>query len=140
MHANDTGKEGREAIITSRMAIGAKTAETAERPEIRIRPDMMASMDRPQSRAECATVPRPCPFISCRYHLYLDVNPRTGRIKFNFPGLEVSQCAVSCALDVAEAGPWTLEDIGSRLNITRERARQLAEQALGKIRSGLEED
>ena len=53
--------------------------------------------------------------------------------------MEVGQIAVSCALDVAEAGPWTLEDIGGRMNITRERTRQVAEQALGKIRSSLED-
>ena len=134
MHLDDVGKAERDAIIGAQMQTGT---ETAERPEIRIRPDTM-KMDRPSCRAECATITRPCSFVSCRYHLYLDVNPRTGRIKFNFPGLEVNQIAVSCALDVAEAGPWTLEEIGGRLNITRERARQLAEQALGKIRVGLE--
>ncbi|MFH1530108.1 MAG: sigma factor-like helix-turn-helix DNA-binding protein [Pseudomonadota bacterium] len=133
----DEGRKGeREAIIATQIQA---ESETAERPEIRIKPDAITSMQRPGCRAECATVPRPCPFVSCRYHLYLDVNPRTGTIKFNFPGLGVSQIAVSCALDVAEAGPWTLEEIGGRLNITRERARQLAEQALAKIRVGLEE-
>ena len=114
--------------------------EAEERPQVRIHHDEGAVAARPKCRAECATIPRPCPFISCRYHLYLDVTPRTGRIKFNFPGLEVGQIAVSCALDVAEAGPWTLEEIGGRLNVTRERARQLAEQALKKIRVGLSDD
>ena len=135
MFVNEGQKQDGEAITATHVGTGT---EPEERPQIRIRPDAVAGMQRPGCRAECATTPRPCPFVSCRYHLYLDVNPRTGRIKFNFPGLEVNQIAVSCALDVAEAGPWTLEDIGGRLNITRERARQLAEQALGKIRDGLE--
>ncbi len=136
MYLDEDRKREREAIIATQLKNGA---ETAERPEIRIRPDSMAKMQRPSCRAECATIQRPCAFVSCRYHLYLDVNPRTGRIKFNFPGLGVNQIAVSCALDVAEAGPWTLEEIGGRLNITRERARQLTEQALAKIREGLAE-
>lgn len=136
MYVDEGQKQERAAAIAAQLGTGT---ETAERPQIRIKPAAVAGMQRPGCRAECATSPRPCPFVSCRYHLYLDVNPRTGRIKFNFPGLEVSQIAVSCALDVAEAGPWTLEDIGGRLNITRERARQLAEQALGKIRDGLAE-
>lgn len=136
MYVDEGQKQERAAAIAAQLGTGT---ETAERPQIRIKPAAVVGMQRPGCRAECATSPRPCPFVSCRYHLYLDVNPRTGRIKFNFPGLEVSQIAVSCALDVAEAGPWTLEDIGGRLNITRERARQLAEQALGKIRDGLAE-
>ena len=39
---------------------------------------------RPKLRSECATGPRPCLFVSCKYHLYLDVNPRTGSVKLNF--------------------------------------------------------
>src|SRR5688572_23421296 len=41
--------------------------------------------DKPRTRAECADGPRPCPFISCKHHLYVDVSPRTGAIKLNFP-------------------------------------------------------
>src|SRR5690606_7767913 len=39
---------------------------------------------RPTSRGECANVARPCPYVSCKYHLYIDVNPSTGSIKVNF--------------------------------------------------------
>ena len=41
--------------------------------------------DRPQSRADCAGGQRPCPWVSCKHHLFLDVNPETGSIKLNFP-------------------------------------------------------
>src|SRR5262245_15015702 len=30
--------------------------------------------DKPRFRAECAEGPRPCPFVSCKYHLYIDVS------------------------------------------------------------------
>src|SRR3569833_345337 len=40
--------------------------------------------ERPRTRAECQHEPRPCPWVSCKQHLYLDDNPRTGSIKLNF--------------------------------------------------------
>ena len=64
---------------------------------------------RPRSRADCANGPRPCMFISCKHHLYLDVNPSTGSIKLNFPDREVWELADTCALDVADRGGITLE-------------------------------
>ena len=88
---------------------------------------------RPTTRAECATGPRPCPYISCKYHLYLDVSPRTGSIKLNFPDLDVWEMPVSCALDVADSGGSTLEDVGAIMNLTRERIRQLEVKALAKL-------
>ena len=54
------------------------------------------------TRAECAEGPRPCPYVSCKHHLYLDVNPETGSIKLNFPDLEVDEMAETCSLDVAD--------------------------------------
>jgi hypothetical protein len=45
-------------------------------------------LNRPTNRSECKDGPRPCPWISCRHHLYLDVDDETGAIKVNFPGLE----------------------------------------------------
>jgi hypothetical protein len=87
---------------------------------------------RPRTRAECREGPRPCPHVACKHHLYLDVSPRTGAIKLNFPDLEVWEMGESCALDVAENGGITLEDVGSIMNLTRERIRQLEVTALGR--------
>jgi len=88
-------------------------------------------MLRPQSRAECRDMPRPCPWVACRYHLYLDVNPRNGNVKFNFPDMEPWELTTSCALDIAEAeGGVTLEEIGQAMNLTRERVRQVEVVAL----------
>jgi len=89
--------------------------------------------DKPRTRAECADGPRPCPFVSCKYHLYIDVSPRTGAIKLNFPDLEVWELGESCALDVADRGGTTLEDVGAIMNLTRERIRQVEVKALAKL-------
>jgi hypothetical protein len=88
---------------------------------------------RPRTRAECAEGPRPCPFVSCKYHLYIDVSPRTGAIKLNFPDLEVWDLGESCSLDVADRGGTTLEDVGAIMNLTRERIRQVEVKALAKL-------
>jgi hypothetical protein len=91
-------------------------------------------VDRPRHRGECQTMERPCPFVSCEHHLYLDVNPNSGAIKLNFPHLEVWEMAETCALDVADRGGITLEEVGAILNLTRERIRQVEVRGLGKIR------
>ncbi len=94
-----------------------------------------APLERPQTRAECVQGPRPCPHVTCRHHLYLDVSPRTGAIKLNFPDLEVWEMAISCALDVADEGGATLEDVGAIMNVTRERIRQMEIKALTRLGS-----
>jgi hypothetical protein len=88
---------------------------------------------KPRSRAECAEGPRPCPFVSCKHHLFIDVSPRTGAIKLNFPDLEVWDLGESCALDVADKHGTTLEDVGAIMNLTRERIRQVEVKALAKL-------
>jgi len=90
-------------------------------------------VDRPKARGDCAHGERPCPFVSCTQHLYLDVFERTGAIKLNFPDLEVWEMTDSCALDVADRGGTTLEEAGALMNLTRERIRQLEVNALAKL-------
>jgi hypothetical protein len=88
---------------------------------------------KPRKRDECVGGERPCPYVSCKYHLYLDVSPRTGAIKLNFPDLEVWEMQETCALDVADRGGTTLEDVGAIMNLTRERIRQVEVRALAKL-------
>jgi hypothetical protein len=83
---------------------------------------------------------RPCPYVSCRYHLFLEVSATTGSLKINFPDLEVWELVESCALDVADRGAQSTETIGGLLNLTPERARQLEQQALLGVLSGLQAD
>lgn len=89
--------------------------------------------ERPVTRAECLAMERPCPHVSCKHHLYLDINPETGSIKLNFPDVEVWEMEETCALDVAERGGITLEEVGEIMNLTRERIRQLEMSGLQKL-------
>lgn len=88
----------------------------------------------PRTRAECIDGPRPCPWVRCRHHLALDVNARTGGLLVNFPGVELEDMPDTCSLDVASRGGHTLEEAGQRINVTRERVRQLEVIGLAKIR------
>jgi len=88
---------------------------------------------RPETRGECLEMERPCPFISCKYHLYVDVHPVRGSIKMNFPDLEVWEMNETCALDIADRGGITLEEVGEIMNLTRERVRQVETQGLSKL-------
>src|SRR4051794_16272826 len=92
-------------------------------------------VERPKTRAECLEGERPCPFVSCKHHLYLDVSARTGAIKLNFPDLEVWEMTETCALDVADRGGTTLEEVGAIMNLTRERIRQVEVKGLAKLQA-----
>jgi hypothetical protein len=89
---------------------------------------------RPTSRTQCLDMDRPCLFVSCRHHLYLDVNPETGSVKLNFPDKEPWELEETCALDVADRGGITLEEVGAIMNLTRERIRQVEVRGLEKLR------
>jgi sigma-70-like protein len=89
--------------------------------------------DRPKAREECVGGERPCPFVSCKHHLYLDVSARTGAIKLNFPDLDVWEMSETCALDIADRGGTTLEEVGAIMNLTRERIRQVEVKGLAKL-------
>jgi len=89
---------------------------------------------RPTNRDECRGEARPCPWVACKHHLYLDINPETGSIKINFPDLEPWELQHTCALDVAERGGITLEEVGEIMNLTRERIRQVEVRGLLKLK------
>lgn len=136
-HRNRRHREVRAQIVPvsrlKRRRLGdpaAKAATLRELPEL-----TLLEARQPATRAGCAELPRPCPFVSCRHHLYLDVEP-TGALKLNFPDLEPWEMPArqSCALDVADDGRVTLEELGRLLNLTRERARQIELVAVARYR------
>lgn len=146
VNANDNAEPGygsesqppqrrRKRPVRSR-SIRVARASKREVERARLRLDSEPPPARPQTRAECADGPRPCPHVSCKHHLYLDVSPYTGTIKINFPDIEVWEMRVSCALDIADHGGMRLEDVGELMNVTRERARQIEIQALAKLELG----
>lgn len=86
--------------------------------------------ERPRTREECIGGERPCPFISCRHHLFLDVSDGGLAIRLAVPDRAPWEMEESCSLDVADRGGETLEDVGRLLGVVRERARQLETHAL----------
>lgn len=134
--AGDNSRDGTTRQRRSRLrpkTIAGKRLTRAEIQEgIRLVDDMW--YERPKTRADCIDGPRPCPFVSCKFHLYLDVKDETQSIKLNFPHLEVWEMEHSCALDVSEQGGLTLEDVGHILNLTRERVRQVEVAGIEKLK------
>lgn len=98
--------------------------------------DYPTDIPRPRTRGECAGVPRPCPFVSCRYHLYLDVT-QLGSLRLNFPDLEPDELEHSCCLDLADEGRLTLQQVAVTANVTRERVRQVERRILRKLAAPL---
>jgi hypothetical protein len=99
--------------------------------------DIGPAIARPRYRHECANVPRPCPFVSCRHHNYLDVT-EAGSLRLNFPGLDVADMKESCSLDVAERfaekdETGSLTQVAEYLNLSHERVRQIERDAKAKI-------
>lgn len=88
---------------------------------------------KPKVRGDCTGSPRPCPFVTCRFNTYLDVTEQ-GSLKVNWPGVELSALPSTCALDLADRGPHTLDQVGQVLNLTRERLRQIEARALRKLK------
>ena len=90
----------------------------------------------PVTRADCANVPRPCPWVGCRHNMFFEIS-RSGSLVFLHgvtDPLDVPPDK-SCCLDmIAAHGQLTLAQIGDAWHITRERIRQLAVMGLRKIK------
>lgn len=112
--------------------ISAKKIDAVDQAD----PEELADLDleRPAFRSDCVASPRPCPFVGCKHHLYLEVNPHTGSIQLTFPEREIEQLDETCSLDVAARDGATLERVGHVLNLTRERIRQIEVRGLLKLR------
>jgi hypothetical protein len=89
---------------------------------------------RPHQRIECGQIERPCPYVGCRYHLYLDVRS-SGAIAETWPTREPWELASTCSLDVADEGAQTLDQVAELLGgVSRERVRQIEVVALRKLK------
>ena len=95
--------------------------------------DVIPLLARPTRRSQCEDGVRPCPWVSCRYNLYLDVRA-DGIIKLNFPDRDPDGMTMSCAIDLAEDGPRTLDQVATLMGMSRERARQIEEGAMSQVR------
>lgn len=96
------------------------------------------------TRADCPDLKDgPCPYVSCRHHLFLDVT-YCGNIQPNFPDAflddgtpDLERLPATCSLNVAESMDATLEDVGQMFGVTRERARQIEASGLDSLRRAL---
>lgn len=139
-HTEDTiNGDGPDVLhkIKRRAFVIPERLTRAEREQIArdiadIRDDEWA--ERPKTRGECKTGQRPCPWVGCRHHLAIEVT-EVGNLKLNFPDKDLESMKETCSLDVADLGGVTLEDTGSLLNFTRERARQVEVTILAKLNS-----
>lgn len=122
----------------ARKRMAAQVREAYEQDPTLRQAVLEARLERPKRRADCAGGPRPCPWVSCRYHLAYEIT-RAGGLKSVFPGQELDSLpGGGCALDLANRGGMTLEQVAEALHMVRERARQVEEQILAKLRARLE--
>lgn len=94
-------------------------------------PEYPGGIERPKTRGECEGGERPCPFVSCRHNMFLTIT-QIGNIKTH--ANEIEDLRESCALDVADEGPHSLQETADIMGIVRERVRQLESQGLKKLR------
>lgn len=97
---------------------------------------------RPRTRGDCEDGPRPCPIVSCRYHMLLDVG-EDGRLVKTRPFDEHDADSVAftllampetCSLDVAERGAHAETDIAEMLNLTRTHVADIETRTHRKLR------
>jgi hypothetical protein len=82
------------------------------------------------TRGACRRLPGPCPHAFCRFNLTAEGRDHRGAKPAHMPLPVVRE---SCALEAAENGGMTLEEIATRLALTRERVRQIELAALQKL-------
>lgn len=95
----------------------------------------------PETRGECQGGARPCPMVSCRHHLLLDV-ASDGRLRMtqDFDEADgssiveaLSSMADTCALDVADKGGAHAEDVASILGVDPIEIEAVQAEAIGKL-------
>jgi hypothetical protein len=103
-----------------------KGAEVSKKPITEEEAEML--LQRPVTRADCVDGPRPCPWVSCRHHLWVDVS-KTGKLTYR-PGDEDTP---SCALDVADRGGIDGGQTARMMGVTRARIEQNYRAAMAKV-------
>ena len=90
--------------------------------------DEYSRSPRPRTRGECRRARRPCPWLGCRYHLGLELT-EAGSIYYR----DLGEMRDTCALDVADRGEHTLQQVGDLLGVTREAIRQIIHVRLREL-------
>jgi hypothetical protein len=89
-------------------------------------------MDRPRNRNQCRDGLRPCPWVGCRYHLYLEVLS-AGHIAINHD-CEPWELEETCALDIADRGPHIFRAVGRLIGVSKQRAEQIIAATATRLR------
>lgn len=121
---NDDGRPSRD------MQEGTRMRRQQWRKDTALAEHDLAEHPRPKTRAECQSSPRPCPYVSCKYHLAIEVNANGSITHYG----DIETMTQTCCLDVADKGDHTLDQIGTILGLTRERTRQIEEVAMRKVK------
>lgn len=98
-------------------------------------------VERPKRRADCRDGPRPCPFVACKYHLFLDIT-EWGSIQFNVdedPAV-IEEMPHTCALDVADRGEHTCAFVSEILSVTPANVQHIEDVALIKLKGAAVDD
>lgn len=91
------------------------------------------SPDLPRTRRECPQ--GPCHHVACRFHLWTDrVMDRDGAVVDLRETVLFGNRQHTCVLREIARGAKTLEAIGSLLDVSRERVRQIEAEALARLR------
>lgn len=90
--------------------------------------DREALANRPKTRGDCVNGPRPCPWVGCKYHMWLEVG-KGGHITYR-PGCDEDE---SCVLDIADRGGEEGSTIARYMGISRSRADQIYWRAMKKM-------
>ena len=125
----------KEAIMETELEYGcmdrARTAHGLCEMNCNLKENNRCILVRPRIRGECLNGVRPCPWVSCRYHLLWDHNSvlmryRSHQIDEDELVEILFRMPETCALDVADGGGATLQEIADILKMTRERVRQIS--------------
>ncbi len=91
---------------------------------------------RPKTRGECADMPRPCPFLSCRYHLaHGAVSPHARPPLNNDQSSDlISGLPESCTLDIADrTDKPSIAEVARHMGVSMQAVQATERRALHKI-------
>lgn len=89
---------------------------------------------RPRRRSQCIDGPRPCPWVSCRHHLAVDVvGAEQVLVQPGWDDDTTPLAGPSCSLDVADVGPQWVATVAQALGVGSTRMLQIEREALSTL-------